>query len=90
MPRADEFRHGRWVRGGATKKELTALRRAHRALSYDEQVAEAARIDGISDLDLAAELEAARTEPPVTPPGGASDPDGPASDDDPGSGDPEP
>lgn len=52
------FREQRWTRAGASRTRLDELRDAHAALSPAEQAAEAARIDTVSDRDLAAELAA--------------------------------
>lgn len=52
------FRADRWTRAGANPTQIEALAQEHAALTVEEQAAEAARIDGISDLDLAQELAA--------------------------------
>lgn len=51
------FREARWRRAGASDTQIEDLRAAHADLSADEKAAEAARIDTISDSDLAVELD---------------------------------
>jgi hypothetical protein len=55
------FRESRWRRAGATGKQLDELAAAHADMTPDEQAAEAARVDSVSDVDLAAELDAQDT-----------------------------
>jgi hypothetical protein len=57
------FREQRWRRAGASEAQLEELAAAHAALSPEQQAAEGARVDGVSDLDLAAELTAGDEDP---------------------------
>jgi hypothetical protein len=56
------FRQARWRRAGATDAQLEQLAEEHAARTPDEQAAEAARIDSISDVDLGAELTGGGSE----------------------------
>lgn len=54
------FRADRWARAGASKQKLAALAKKHAALDSDEQIIEGARVDRMSDVDLAQEIESKR------------------------------
>lgn len=65
MPSAADtvFRESRWRRAGATVAQLDRLRAAHEQMTADERLAEGARVDGVSDSDLAIELDAGEDDP---------------------------
>lgn len=57
------FRASRWQRAGATADQVDARQLAWQDMDGDARAAEAARVDSISDTDLAAELAAGSIDP---------------------------